>query len=79
MMDSKQLMVYGAKVRLQELDEERQDLMKLLGGKNGVVKVKDGRSAKRKPMSLAARKQVSLRLKAYWAERKAKMAGKGKK
>lgn len=61
-MDTKLLMKIGAKTRLVELDRERADLLKMLGEKNGAVK-------RRSHLSAAAKKQISLRMKAYWAER----------
>ena len=69
-MDSKQLMQYGAKARLSELETEKAELLKLLGNGPTAVKVETTKSG-RKPLSAQARKQLSAKLKAYWAQRKA--------
>lgn len=71
----------GAVARLEQLREEeaaiRAEFPELFGGRrsNGEV-TKSGRRKRRRPaMSAAQRKQVSERMRKYWAERR-KASGK---
>ena len=72
----------GAKARLEELRQEeaaiRSAFPDLLGrGRRGQVSNKKAAAGrKRRPMSAAARKAVSARMRKYWAERRKSKAGK---
>ena len=73
----------GAEARLQAIEKERQQILRSFPGlRAGASAPAAGQSATasasrgRKPMSAAARKAVSARMKKYWAERRAKK-GKG--
>ena len=68
----------GAEARLQALEQERQQILRSFPGlRAGGTAPSTGQSAPgssshgRKPMSAAARKEVSARMKKYWAERRA--------
>ena len=71
----------GAVARLEQLREEeaaiRAEFPELFGGRRGNGQVKDAgpRKRRRKAMSAAQRKEVSERMRKYWAERR-KATGK---
>jgi len=76
----------GAKIRLQELDEERSHILATfpeLNARRSVVADKvEIKKRKRATMSAQARREVSVRMKKYWVERRkaeAQEAGKAKK
>ena len=76
----------GAKIRLQELDEERSHILATfpeLNARRSVVADKvELKKRMRATMSAQARREVSVRMKKYWAKRrkaKAQKAGKAKK
>ena len=66
----------GAVARLEQLREEeaaiRAEFPELFGGRRGNGHVKDAgvRKRRRKAMSAAQRKEVSERMRKYWAERR---------
>ena len=66
----------GAVARLEQLREEeaaiRAEFPELFGGRrgNGQVKEPGARKRRRKAMSAAQRKEVSERMRKYWAERR---------
>lgn len=66
----------GAVARLEQLREEeaaiRAEFPELFGGRRGNGQVKDAgpRKRRRKAMSAAQRKEVSERMRKYWAERR---------
>ena len=67
----------GAQARLAQLDQERAHLLRefpALGRGQATAEVATGDAPKRRRrsrMSAAARKAVSARMKAYWAQRRA--------
>ena len=71
----------GAVARLEQLREEeaaiRAEFPELFGGRRGNGQVQEGGPGKRrrKAMSAAQRKEVSERMRKYWAERR-KATGK---
>jgi hypothetical protein len=77
-LDLKEYARRGAEVRLRELQAEAAEIFRAFPDLRGGVaiamgpgrgsEVGNGRS--RKPMSAAARKAVSLRMKRYWAARR---------
>ena len=81
----------GAAARLEQLDRERADLLRLFPGLRASVTSgavdggesptrKQTRRGRRRRMSAADRKAVSVRMKRYWAERrkaKGRTAAKG--
>jgi len=66
----------GAVARLEQLREEeaaiRAEFPELFGGRrgNGRIKEAESRKRRRKAMSAAQRKEVSERMRNYWAERR---------
>jgi hypothetical protein len=66
----------GAVARLEQLREEeaaiRAEFPELFGGRRGNGRVKESSSKKRRrpAMSAAQRKEVSERMRKYWAERR---------
>lgn len=60
----------GAEVELGELRSRMGELEKLLG--RGPRPGKQSNGDGRRSMSVAARKKIGLRMKKYWAERRAK-------
>lgn len=66
----------GAVARLEQLREEeaaiRAEFPELFGGRRGTGETKStgGRKRRRKAMSAAQRKEVSERMRKYWAERR---------
>lgn len=66
-MDIRELAKLGAKARLAELDQERADLVRMLNPGHKATGKPDKR---RKKMSVAARKALSIRMKAFWAAKK---------
>ena len=66
----------GAVARLEQLREEeaaiRSEFPELFGGRRGNSEAKSGgaRKRRRKAMSPAQRKEVSERMRKYWAERR---------
>jgi hypothetical protein len=71
----------GAVARMEQLREEeaaiRAEFPELFGGRRGNGRVKNGemksagtRTRRRKAMSAAQRKEVSERMRKYWAERR---------
>ena len=66
----------GAVARLEQLREEeaaiRAEFPELFGGRRGNGQIKDGgpRKRRRTEMSAAQRKEVSERMRKYWAERR---------
>ena len=64
----------GAKVRLEELRREETAIRKafpgLFGGGRQAAGGGSATGRKRKPMSDAARKKVSVRMKKYWAAKR---------
>ena len=83
-IDLKTLARYGAQARIAELqreiDEIRHEFPDVTPGKKGGRRARPASTAadmpaapqsrKRKPMSAAAKKAVSLRMKKYWAARR---------
>ena len=73
----RQLARAGAEARLQALDSERAALLRMFpdlrsGARAADAPQKIGRPrGRRSPMTPAERKAVSLRMKKYWAERRA--------
>lgn len=55
----------GAPVRLQQIQAEAAQLQKLIGGPRG-----ESPRPRRRSMSAAARKAVSVRMRKYWAGRR---------
>lgn len=76
-MDTNTLMKLGAKARLAEIDMERGELLRILGGRPtpGKPAPKAG-DKRRKPMSAAKRKALSEKLKAWHAAHPKKAGGK---
>jgi len=73
-MDTNHLIKLGAQIRLREIAVERTNLLKLLNQTEPDANVKPGR---KRPMSPRERREVSARMKRYWARRrKAKKAAK---
>jgi hypothetical protein len=72
----------GAQARLEELRDEEAAIRSAfpdLFGRGRRAQVRNKRVAtgrKRRPMSAAARKAVSARMRKYWAERRKSKAGK---
>jgi hypothetical protein len=70
----------GAAARLAELERERAALLRDFPGlrtTSGTAAVqRDGRSRKRRVMSAANRRAVSIRMKKYWAARRKAKAAK---
>lgn len=69
---------FGAAARLAELDRERAALLRVFPGLRAVT-VSGGAVAvgqKRRGMSAAARRAVSVRMKKYWAARRKAKAAK---
>lgn len=64
----------GAKMRLAELEHERQALLTYLNGKEEVETFTPAkaqrRARKRKGMTAAQRKAVGVRMRKYWAARR---------
>lgn len=60
------------KSRLKELDAERSKLLRAVGVLGaGVVRKGKAKRVSRRKMNAAQKKAVSLRMKAYWAKRRA--------
>lgn len=83
--DLQRLARLGAKSRLEELQREeaaiRRAFPDLLGrgrGRKVAKRAASGGTRKRRGMSAAARKAVSVRMKKYWAARRKAKAAKGK-
>jgi hypothetical protein len=64
----------GAVARLEQLREEeaaiRAEFPELFGGRRGNGRVREASPRKRPAMSAAQRKEVSERMRKYWAERR---------
>lgn len=80
-IDLKALALAGAQLRLHQIDAERRALVEHfpeLVSRRGVTAPQKASTPapppRRKPMSAAARKAVSARMKRYWATRRAKGA-----
>jgi hypothetical protein len=76
----------GAAARLQQLDRERADLLRLFPGLRALVPTassneavsstrKGAKRGRTRRMSAANRKAVSIRMKRYWAERRKAKGG----
>ncbi len=73
-IDKDELIKRGAQLRIEELENELAALRALVGSPNGRVVQRSAPQpapTQRRPMSAAARKAVGLRMKRYWAERRA--------
>jgi hypothetical protein len=76
----------GALARLQALEEERNQILATFpdlkktsaAGQAGAAK-QSGPRTRRRVMSAASRKEVSVRMKKYWAERRKAKAAKAAK
>lgn len=70
-MDINELVKLGAKARLEALDAERAELWRVINkGKPKPVNATGKPDKRRKKMSVAARKALSIRMKAFWAAKK---------
>jgi hypothetical protein len=68
----------GAQARLQELRQEEADIRAAFPeffGRAGQVPNNGASAPRRRPMSAAARKVVSVRMRKYWAARRKANAG----
>lgn len=70
-MDQKALLEIGARLRLEQIKAEITELLALVGEGEAETPPPPP-TLPRRHMSPAARKRVSLRMKAYWAEQRKK-------
>ena len=75
-IDMKSLAMEGAKARLWQLETETNDLLRafpdLRDGDRTPATSQDGSRRRRRQMTAAERRSVSVRMKKYWAERRQK-------
>lgn len=69
----RKLAVVGAKMRLVELDNERNALIELMNEEGSIREISNRR---RRGMSRANRRAVSIRMKKYWAAKRREKASK---
>ena len=67
---------FGAAARLAELDRERAALLRVFPGLRAAAGSDTAGGQKRRGMSAAARRAVSVRMKKYWAARRKAKAAK---
>jgi hypothetical protein len=78
----RRLAVVGARARLQELKGEMASLVRAFpeiaraGGDAGRTSVRRGKPGRKTPMTAAERREVSERMKKYWAGRRAAKGAK---
>jgi hypothetical protein len=81
-VELRQLALVGARARLQELQGEIAALVRAFpeigraGARTAATSIKRRKPGRKTPMTAAERKEVSERMKRYWASRR---AGKGAK
>ena len=81
-VELRRLAVVGARARLVELKAEMASLVRAFpeigraGGAAGAVVVRRAKPGRKTPMSAAERREVSERMKKYWAARRAARAKK---
>jgi hypothetical protein len=81
-VELRQLALVGARARLQELQGEIAALVKVFpeigraGGRPAATTIKRRKPGRKTPMTTAERKEVSERMKRYWAGRRASKSAK---
>jgi hypothetical protein len=81
-VELRRLAIVGARARLQELQGEIAALVRAFpeigraGARPAVSTLKRKKPGRKTPMTAAERKEVSERMKRYWASRRASKSGK---